>query len=82
MCVCGFAWATVAHTKKCHGGLQALKAERGAAYLAMQRESFASTEWRDADDGSVTCGGSDGGSCVYSVTMAPPSVAAVWIRIQ
>lgn len=59
-------------------GKTALVEQRGAAYLAMQRELFAASGWRDADS-AVKC--DDAGSCLLSLRAAPPSVVAVWVRL-
>ena len=61
-------------------GKYALVQQQGAAYLAMQRRTFASSEWRDASataGGSVACGAE---TCTVTIVMATPSVAALWVR--
>ena len=58
-------------------GKAALVAESGAAYLQMQRQTFAPTGWGDAAN-SVTC--TPAGTCTLSISMPPPAVMAVWVR--
>lgn len=71
-------------------GKDALVQQKGAHFLEMQRRTFASTEWRDAhtfaagntaggETATVTCD-SDGHGCKVSLSMAPPSVCALWVR--
>ena len=59
-------------------GRSALERKRGAAYLAMQRKTFAPSPWREAGS-SIVCKPS-GSSCTLSIEMTPPSVVAVWGR--
>ena len=71
-------------------GKDALVQQKGAHFLEMQRQAFASTEWRDAhiSTAGTTAGGetatvecdSDGHGCEVLVSMAPPSVCALWVR--
>ena len=60
-------------------GAKALVKRRGPYFLEWQRRSFASSEWQDASASLVSCDGSDG--CVVSVSMTPPSVLAMWVRV-
>ncbi len=74
-------------------GKYALMQEKGADYLEMQRKTFAPTDWRDASLAVVLGGGTGGesamvkcdsdleGYCNVTLTMAPPSVCAIWVRL-
>lgn len=57
-------------------GKTKLIAQQGPAYLAMQRKMFGATSWQDTN--RVKC--DSVGNCKFSMEMAPPSVAAVWVR--
>ena len=59
-------------------GRTALENEDGAALLAMQRETFSLSDWREAS-GMVECTGT---ACTLSTRMTPPSVIALWLRAQ
>jgi len=61
-------------------GKRALIAQKGPAYLEMQRQTFAASDWYDAG-GSVVCGGDVKGSCTVTLTLSPPAVMAVWVRL-
>ena len=77
-----------------NAGKYALVQEKGADYLQMQRKTFAPTDWRDAspavargggtggETAVVKCGSDPHGDCSVTLTMAPPSVCALWVRLK